>query len=247
MAILNGSNMYTGMGGMQNANGSSEGMAGFGSSIPRDTRMDYKPKKGQLGNYMVNADGTIAAKLDGQDFMLNGITLDPNRIKGAIGGKAQIGQLKLDNQGNLIGQVSYSVPNPNYSQYGGFGWNQPRQEPTITKSEWMQLSGFQADMANATRSRSGNLPDQNNVYLTPEGEGFLAEIQARWDDGNPFTAAYARQKTNPALQPAGERLSASRGTSRKTATLGGAPSSKADGNTRADEINLRNRKGTLLT
>jgi hypothetical protein len=47
------------------------------------------------------------------------------------------------------------------------------------------------------------------------------------------------------MPPEGTRLSRKSG--RQTSTLGGAPTSTAAGSQLADEINLRNRKGTLIT
>jgi len=216
--------------------------------------LPYTPNKKYYSGYSVNADGTISAKLGNESVLLNGISVDMQKlgIAGDAGGR--IGRMKLDSKGNLVAQMTYAVENPNYnkwtlrdSPYGaGFGgWGGVENNKLTSKTEWVKLSGFQADMDNASRSTSGKLPDQNNVYLRPDEGGLLAEIQALWEDGKPFTAGYARQLQNPAQAPAGDRLS-TRG-SGTTSTLGGAPTSAAAGSRAADDINLRNRKGTLLT
>jgi len=217
------------------------GTVGFGF---KTDSLPYKPQKGFYSGYSVNADGTISAKLGNESVLLNGINVDLKKLGAYEGSSGSIGKMKLDSKGNLVAQMTYDVANPNFGKYSGFGVYRD-QNKTIPKTDWVQLSGFQADMANASRSTSGKLPNENNVYLRADEGGLLAEIQALWEGGKPFTAAYARQLQNPAQDPAGDRLS--RRGSGTTNTLGGAPTSKAAGTRTADDINLRNRKGTLLT
>ncbi len=210
----------------------------------RSERFPYKPKEGFYSGYSVNADGTVSAKLGNESVLLNGINVDLKKLGAIDGAGGSIGKMKLDNKGNLVAQMTYDVANPNYGRPSGLGIY-PDQKKTVSKTDWVQLSGFQADMDNASRSRSGDLPSENNVYLRADEGGLLAEVEAIWRGKSTFTAAYARQLQNPEKNPAGERLS-TRG-SGTTSTLGGAPTSSAAGGKAADDINLRNRKGTLLT
>lgn len=219
--------------------------SGFGNGFYNNyDRLPYAPKKGFYSGYSVNADGTISAKLGNESVLLNGINVDLKKLGAYEGSSGSIGKMKLDSKGNLVAQMTYDVANPNFGKRSGFSFL-PDPNKTIPKTDWVTLSGFQADMANASRSTSGALPSENNVYLRADEGGLLAEIQGLWANKSPFTAAYARQLQNPAQDPAGDRLSTRR--SGTTNTLGGAPTSTAAGGKAADDINLRNRKGTLLT
>lgn len=216
------------------------------ASAPQD-KLPYKPKSGYLSGYAVKPDGTVAAKMGDQDFVLNGVRLDMNQLKGRVNDNATIGKLKMDSKGNLVAQVSYDIRNPELdNRSGGWGFFASNQPKTVTTTSWVPLSGWQADMNSMTRASSKPLPDENNVYLRPDGQGYLAEVEAIWEGNQKFTAAYARQLLNTAQQPAGDRLG-SGGSMRRTSTLGGVPTSAAAGSRMADNINLRNRKGTLLT
>lgn len=206
--------------------------------------LPYKPKTGYMSGYTVNADGMVSAKLGDQSMALNGVMLDMNALQGRVGNTAEIGKLKLDSKGNLIAQVTYEMKNPDYGKSMGFLYQQ--QPKTVMAQDWIPLSGFKADMNNISRASNKALPEENNVYLRPDGQGYLAEVEAIWQGSQKFTAAYARQLLNEAKAPAGDRLS-SGGGMRRTSTLGGVPTSAAAGNKAADDINLRNRKGTLLT
>lgn len=219
-------------------------------------QLPYSPKAGYLSGFTVDPTGIIRSKNGKEDFVLNGVTADLKKLGAAEGTGASIGAMKVDSKGNLLGELSYEVANPNYGKYvrgqnsgfmgGMFGGVDNNK--TLSKTEWQQLNGFQLDMNTISKAVDKPLPDQNNIYLRPEGNGFLGEIEAIWEGNTKFTAAYGRNLQNAALQPMGERLTASRGRQGgSTSMLGGAPTSKADGNKAADDINLRNRKGTLLT
>lgn len=210
------------------------------TTVATPDRLPYRPKDGYLSGYTVNPDGTISAKLGDQSMVLNGIMLDTSQLKGMVGDTAQIGKLTMDSKGNLVAQVSYQAQNTQPYRIGS-----GQQSSTVMTTASVPLTGFQADMAGATRATSGNLPERNNVYLRPDGQGYLAEVEAEWQGGGAFTAAYARQLTNNAQLAAGDRLNSKGGM--RTSTLGGMPTSVAAGSRMADEINLRNRKGTLLT
>lgn len=246
--------MYAGMGGM---NRGYNGMAGIGISPPRPDPLAYKPDTAKyMSDFRVNSLGNLVGQYQGKPTELNGVRLDLKAINAYEGTTPTVGKLRVNNEGKLFGQVTYETANPNYgkyvyrqSPYGGFwggGWGGIDQNKTVSQTKEVQLQGFELDMANISKSRSGNLPSENNIYLRMDEGGLVGDIQAIWEGERTFTAAIGRQKIQQEQAPLGERLSR-RGSPRSAATLGGAPTSTAAGTVKSDPIALRQQKGTILT
>jgi hypothetical protein len=190
----------------------------------------YNPDKAKyLSNFKVSALGNLIGEYKGKPIEMNGVGIDLKALSPLEGTTPTVSKLRADNSGKVFGLVNYKTGN---RLFGG-------------TSKEVEITGFQLDMDNLSRSRAGNLPDQNNIYFRYDDSGLIGDIQAIWDGDTTFTAASGRQMTQQERTPEGVRLSRKGG--RQTSTLGGAPTSTAAGSQLADEINLRNRKGTLIT
>lgn len=240
-----------GYGGMVNM---IDSVGGGGRTDP----MAYNPDaKKYMSDFKVNSLGNLVGQYQGKPTELNGVRLDLKAINAYQGTTPSISKLRVNNEGKLFGQVTYETSNPNYgkwvsrpSPYGnafwGGGWGGIDQNKTVSTTKEVELQGFELDMANISKSRSGNLPANNNIYLRMDEGGLVGDIQAIWTGSQTFTAAVGRQKIQQEQAPLGERLSR-RGSGRGTATLGGAPTSAAAGTVKADPVALRQQKGTILT
>lgn len=233
------------------------GILGIGVSPPRPDPLAYKPDTNKyMSNFRVNSLGNLVGQYQGKPVELNGVRLDLKAINAYQGTTPSVNKLRVDNAGKLYGNVTYEVANPNYgkyvyrqSPYGGFwggGWGGIDENKTVSTTKEVELQGFELDMANISKSRSGALPSANNIYLRMDEGGLVGDIQAIWEGERTFTAAIGRQKIQQEQAPLGERLSR-RGSSRTTGTLGGAPTSTAAGTVKADPLALRQQKGTILT
>ena len=233
------------------------GILGIGVSPPRPDPLAYKPDTNKyMSNFRVNSLGNLVGQYQGKPLELNGVRLDLKAIQAYEGTTPSVNKLRVDNAGKLYGNVTYETANPNYgkyvyrqSPYGGFwggGWGGIDTNKTVSQTKEVELQGFELDMANISKSRSGALPSANNIYLRMDEGGLVGDIQAIWEGERTFTAAIGRQKIQQEQAPLGERLSR-RGSSRTTGTLGGAPTSTAAGTVKADPLALRQQKGTILT
>lgn len=240
-------------------NGSSPMANLFGLvGINRDP-MAYKPDtKKHISDFRVNSLGNLVGQYQGKPVELNGVRLDLKAIGAYEGTTPKINKLRVNNEGKLFGDVTYETANPNYGKYvtrqspyatGGLWggvWGGIDENKTVATTKEVELQGFELDMANLSRSRAGNLPASNNIYLRMDEGGLVGDIQAIWQGSQTFTAAVGRQKIQQEQAPLGDRLSR-KGSSRSSATLGGAPTSEAAGSVRADPLALRQQKGTILT
>ena len=255
MAMMGGGNgMYGGIGGM---NTTSPSMANMGNVAPRPDPLAYNPDtKKHMSDFRVNSLGNLVGQYQGKPVELNGVRLDLKAIGAYEGTTPTVNKLRVNNEGKLFGNVTYETANPNYgkyvyrqSPYGGFwggGWGGIDQNKTVATTKEVELQGFELDMANISKSRSGSLPASNNIYLRMDEGGLVGDIQAIWQGSQTFTAAVGRQKIQQEQAPLGDRLSR-KGSSRSSATLGGAPTSEAAGTVKSDPIALRQQKGTILT
>jgi hypothetical protein len=192
----------------------------------------YTPPKGYLRNFTYDKLGNVYGESpEGMKQQLNGLMIDTKSLPTAAkqnprGGR---GLYTPDyTQGGAVNRLSFDNAGNLYAEAGG---------------KKVAVSGYQSD-PNAISRSQGSLPDANNAYVKYDGNGLFVEVQTNYG-GNPITAAYARQALQEAKTAEGTRLSRKSG--RQTSTLGGAPTSTAAGSRLADEINLRNRKGTLIT
>lgn len=206
--------------------------------------LEYAPPKGYLRNFTYDKDGNIFGESpEGMKQQLNGLSIDTKslpksanaRMQTAAASMANAGQAQYKNyltpdftQGGSVGKLSFDDAGNLYAMAGG---------------KKVPVSGYQSD-PNAISKNEGSLPEDNNAYLKYDGAGLFVEVQTKFG-GKPITSAYARQLLQEQKAAEGTRLSRKGG--RQTSTLGGAPTSTAAGSRLADEINLRNRKGTLIT
>ena len=253
MAILGQQQGYSGMGG---PNQPYLGMGSIGQVSAPDP-LAYKPDtKKYLSDFRVNSLGNLVGEYLGKPTELNGVRLDLKAINAYEGTTPRVNKLRVNNEGKLFGNVTYEIANPNYgkyvyrqSPYGGFwggGWGGIDENKTVSTTKDVELQGFQLDMANISKSRKGNLPKENNIYLRMDEGGLIGDIQAIWEGQRTFTAATGRQMIQQEQAPLGDRLSR-RGSARTQTTLGSAPTSEAAGTVRSDPIALRQQKGTILT
>ena len=255
MAIVGQQGGYMGMGGM---NQPYAGMGNIGA-VSRPDPLAYKPDaKKYMSDFRVNSLGNLVGQYQGKPVELNGVRLNLKAINAYEGTTPTVNKLRVNNEGKLFGNVTYETANPNYGKFvqrqspygmGGFwggGWGGIDQNKTVSTSKEVELQGFELDMANISKSRSGNLPDANNIYLRMDEGGLVGDIQAIWTGSQTFTAATGRQKIQQEQAPLGDRLSR-KGSSRTSGTLGGAPTSTAAGTVKADPLALRQQKGTILT
>lgn len=192
----------------------------------------YTPPKGYLRNFTYDKLGNVYGESpEGIRQQLNGLMIDAKSLPKAVKqtGRGQGGLYTPDyTQGGALNRLSFDNTGNLYAEAGG---------------QRVAISGYQSD-PNAISRSQGVLPANNNAYVKYDGDGLFVEVQTNYG-GNPITAAYARQALQEAKVAEGGRLSRKSG--RQTSTLGGAPTSTAAGSQLADEINLRNRKGTLIT
>jgi hypothetical protein len=242
--------------GMGGRNPSNLGIMGIGVGLNTPDPLAYNPNKDKyLSNFRVNSMGNLVGEYKGKPMEMNGVGIDLKALNPFQGTTPTVSKLRADNSGKVFGTVNYEIANPNFgkwvtrqSPYGGFfggGMAVKDDSKSVGTSKEVELTGFQLDMDNLARSRAGNLPDKNNLYFRYDDSGLLGDIQAIWEGNTTFTAATGRQLTQQERTPEGVRLSRKSG--KQTSTLGGAPTSTAAGSQLADEINLRNRKGTLIT
>lgn len=249
--------MYAGIDGQNNAFGPS--MASFGgmNSMIRPDPLAYSPDtKKYMSDFRVNSLGNLVGQYQGKPTELNGVRLDLKAINAYEGTTPTVNKLRVNNEGKLFGQVTYETANPNYGKYvyrqspygamWGGGWGGIDDSKTISQTKEVQLGGFELDMQNISKSRQGNIPDANNIYLRMDEGGLIGDIQAIWEGERTFTAATGRQKIQQEQAPLGDRLSR-KGSARTQTTLGGAPTSTAAGTVKSDPIALRQQKGTILT
>lgn len=245
---------YTGMGGPNQVQ--PLGMASFGQQSRPDP-LAYNPDaKKYISDYRVNSLGNLVGQYQGKPVELNGVGLDLKAIKAYEGTTPRVNKLRVNNEGKLFGQVTYETANPNYGKYvtranpyGGFwggSWGGIDESKTVSQTKEVQLGGFELDMQNISKSRQGNIPDANNIYLRMDEGGLIGDIQAIWEGERTFTAATGRQKIQQEQAPLGDRLSR-KSSARTQTTLGGAPTSAAAGTVKSDPIALRQQKGTILT
>jgi len=240
------------MGGYQ-SNDSPYGMGSLGQAIRPDP-LAYKPDTNKyLNDFKVNSLGNLVGQYQGKPTELNGVRLDLKAINAYEGTTPTVNKLKVNNEGKLFGNVTYETANPNYGKYvqrqspymwGSFGGIDSSK--TVSQTKEVELQGFQLDMANISKSRQGNIPNENNIYLRMDEGGLIGDIQAIWEGNKTFTAATGRQMIQQEQAPLGDRLSR-KGSARTQTTLGGAPTSEAAGTVRSDPIALRQQKGTILT
>jgi hypothetical protein len=253
MAILGQQQGYSGMGG---PNQPSIGMGSMGQYRAPDP-LAYNPDtKKYLSDFRVNSLGNLVGQYQGKPTELNGVRLDLKAINAYEGTTPIVNKLRVNNEGKLFGNVTYQTANPNYGKwvtrqsnvYGPF-WGTTSvidESKTISQTKEVELQGFQLDMANISKSRQGNLPNANNIYLRMDEGGLIGDIQAIWEGERTFTAATGRQLLQQEQAPLGDRLSR-KGSARTQTTLGSAPTSEAAGTVRSDPIALRQQKGTILT
>lgn len=227
------------------------------ASIQRPDPLAYKPDTAKyISDYRVNSLGNLVGQYQGKPVELNGVGLDLKAIKAYEGTTPAVSKLRVSNEGKLFGQVTYETANPNYGKwvtrqanvYGPF-WGSMSvidDSKTISQTKEIELRGFEMDMQNISKSRGGNLPRENNIYLRMDEGGLIGDIQAIWEGERTFTAATGRQRIQQEQAPLGDRLSR-RSSARTQTTLGGAPTSEAAGTVRSDPIALRQQKGTILT
>ena len=246
-----------GMGGM---NTEPIGMGNIGA-IQRPDPLAYKPDAAKyISDYRVNSLGNLVGQYQGKPVELNGVGLDLKAINAYEGTTPRVSKLRVNNEGKLFGQVTYETANPNYGkwttrqspyQYGfGMGsigsYSAIDDSKTVSQTKEIELRGFEMDMQNVSKSRQGNIPNANNIYLRMDEGGLIGDIQAIWEGNKTFIAATGRQKIQQEQAPLGDRLSR-RSSARTQTTLGGAPTSEAAGTVRSDPIALRQQKGTILT
>jgi hypothetical protein len=252
MAILGQQQGYSGMGG---PNQPYLGMGSIGQVSAPDP-LAYKPDtKKYLSDFRVNSLGNLVGEYLGKPTELNGVRLDLKAINAYEGTTPRVNKLRVNNEGKLFGNVTYQTANPNYGKYvqrqspWGSYWGAMSvidENKTISQTKEIELQGFQLDMANLSKSRQGNLPNANNIYLRMDEGGLIGDIQAIWEGERTFTAATGRQMIQQEQAPLGDRLSR-RSSARTQTTLGGAPTSAAAGTVKSDPIALRQQKGTILT
>jgi hypothetical protein len=243
------------------------GMAGFNQPYagmgslqvtPAAPNLPYRPDANKyISDFRVNSLGNLVGQYQGKPTELNGVRLDLKAINAYEGTTPTVNKLSVNNEGKLFGNVTYQIANPNYgkwvtrqSPYGngfwGGGWGGIDENKTVATTKEVELQGFQLDMANISKSRKGNLPSENNIYLRMDEGGLIGDIQAIWEGSKTFTAATGRQMIQQEQAPLGDRLSR-RSSARTQTTLGSSPTSEAAGTVRSDPIALRQQKGTILT
>jgi len=196
---------------------------------------EYNPETGQLSALRFDAEGNVFGDVDGGQRQIGRIdraglpkAAEPQEGSSlltrvapkaadpfAAGGKIQ--SLRTDASGNLSAFIG--APQSSVVTAGTDG--APRA--TSTPGSWVPLQGFNLDPSQVSGDIAGT---PNNVaYLTPEGQGFQADVRS--PDYGGYTVAYARQALNPELEADSLRP-------RGSTMLGG----------RGTEVNLGNRTGT---
>jgi hypothetical protein len=230
-----------GMGGNQNPVGNSI-IDYIGSIGPKS--LAYAPPKGYFRNFTYDKDGNIFGETpEGMKQQLNGLSIDAKSLPTPV---KQYTQNNNSAFGGMMGLGGQEYFTPDYTQGGGvskLSFDNAGNLYAMAGGKKVAISGYQSD-PNSISKNSGSLPEDNNAYLKYDGNGLFVEVQTDYK-GKPLTSAYARQALQAEKTPEGVRLSRKGGS--QTSTLGGAPTSTAAGSQLADEINLRNRKGTLIT
>lgn len=218
-----------------------------------------------MSDYAFDSKGNLSAKgVDGRMQQLNGLQLDAGALQKSIGvlneyvakqnalqvmghvlpgykvnnlfaNGGGIKSLRTDDAGNLFALLN--TPETKQSSIWGMSANRQPQQNQVSE-QWVKVNGFQLDN-NQTSKNTGTLPQDNSIYLRPEGDGYFAQV-----DTSQGIAAYSRQALQRAVAPVGDRLSTrAKPKPRGGTTMLGAPTSAAAGSKKADNI----KKGSLLT